>query len=70
MPVRFGQRRETRRAGRRIGGRGRHPRRAAYVPDKAATFREFHRVLKPGGRISLAEPIMQDDAFEACAWAD
>jgi ubiquinone/menaquinone biosynthesis C-methylase UbiE len=39
----------------------------AYVPDKAAAFREFHRVLKPGGRISLAEPIMQDEAFEACA---
>jgi ubiquinone/menaquinone biosynthesis C-methylase UbiE len=39
----------------------------AYVPDKIAAFHEFHRVLKPGGRISLAEPIMQDDAFEACA---
>jgi ubiquinone/menaquinone biosynthesis C-methylase UbiE len=39
----------------------------AYVADKAAALREFHRVLKPGGRISLAEPIMQDDAFEACA---
>jgi arsenite methyltransferase len=28
-----------------------------YVADKAAAFREFHRVLKPGGRISLFEPI-------------
>ncbi len=28
-----------------------------YVGDKAAAFREFHRVLKPGGRISLFEPI-------------
>jgi arsenite methyltransferase len=28
-----------------------------YVKDKAAGFREFHRVLRPGGRISLAEPI-------------
>lgn len=28
-----------------------------YVADKAAAFREFHRVLRPGGRISLFEPI-------------
>jgi arsenite methyltransferase len=41
----------------------------AYVPDKAAAFREFHRVLRPGGRISIFEPIFQDEAFEACGLA-
>jgi arsenite methyltransferase len=39
----------------------------AYVQDKTAALREFHRVLKPGGRISLAEPVMQDDALAARA---
>jgi arsenite methyltransferase len=39
----------------------------AYVANKEVALREFHRILKPGGRISLAEPIMQDDAFAACA---
>lgn len=28
-----------------------------YVADKAAAFHEFFRVLRPGGRISLFEPI-------------
>jgi len=28
-----------------------------YVKDKAAALAEFYRVLKPGGRISLFEPI-------------
>ena len=34
-----------------------------YVADKAAAFAEFRRVLRPGGRVSLFEPInvlMQD----------
>lgn len=39
----------------------------AYVADKATALREFHRVLKPGGRISLAEPVFQDDALAALA---
>lgn len=39
----------------------------AYVSDKRAALREFHRVLKPGGRLSLAEPVFRDDAFLARA---
>jgi ubiquinone/menaquinone biosynthesis C-methylase UbiE len=39
----------------------------AYVADKTAALREFHRVLKPGGRISVAEPVYQDDALAAAA---
>ena len=38
----------------------------AYVPDKVTALQEFKRVLKPGGRISFAEPVFQDEAFEAC----
>ncbi|WP_245639702.1 class I SAM-dependent methyltransferase [Paraburkholderia heleia] len=38
-----------------------------YLPDKPAVFREFLRVLKPGGRISLADPIRRDEAFETCS---
>lgn len=30
-----------------------------YVEDKASAFAAFHRVLRPGGRISLYEPINQ-----------
>ena len=35
----------------------------AYVSDKQAALREFHRILKPGGHISLAEPILRDEAL-------
>ena len=37
----------------------------AYVTDKRAALAEFHRVLKPGGRLSIAEPIFQDEALAA-----
>ena len=39
----------------------------AYVHDKRAALLEAHRVLKPGGRISLAEPLLQDEALSAIA---
>jgi arsenite methyltransferase len=36
-----------------------------YVADKASAFREFYRVLKPRGRISLFEPI---NRYSLDAW--
>lgn len=38
-----------------------------YEPDKAAAFAELHRVLRPGGRVSLFEPI---NRFEAVVEGD
>ncbi len=41
-----------------------------YVSDKARAFAEFFRVLKPGGRVSLFEPINSFGMDEAdCFWA-
>jgi arsenite methyltransferase len=39
----------------------------AYVADRHAAARQFHRVLKPGGRISIAEPIYQQHAVNLAA---
>lgn len=39
----------------------------AYVADKLTALREFARVLRPGGRVALAEPVFQDEAFAARA---
>ena len=39
----------------------------AYVADKAAAARQFYRVLKQGGRISIGEPIYQDAAVKLAA---
>lgn len=41
----------------------------AYVPDKPAALAHFYRALKPGGRISLSEPINQDHALECLGLA-
>ena len=39
----------------------------AYVEDKPSAIRSFIRVLKPGGRLSLGEPIHQDAAVQLTA---
>jgi len=42
----------------------------AYVSDKEAAIRSFHRILKPNGRVSLAEPINRDEAVNVAAFAN
>lgn len=39
----------------------------AYVGDRGAALSECLRVLKPGGRLSIAEPLLQDDAYHVRA---
>jgi ubiquinone/menaquinone biosynthesis C-methylase UbiE len=39
----------------------------AYVANKQAAVTEFFRILKPGGRLSILEPLLQEEAFYARA---
>lgn len=45
------------------------------VPDKKRAFQEIFRVLKPGGRIQIADIVVQSDVQKVCGlipqlWAD
>ncbi len=39
----------------------------AYVADKPRILGEFHRVLRPGAMLSLAEPVFRDEALASCS---
>lgn len=39
----------------------------AYVADKKSALAEFFRILKPDGRLSIVEPLLQEEAFYARA---
>lgn len=41
-----------------------------YLPDKTAALREFFRILRPGGCISLCDPIIQDKVLFLMAVAN
>jgi ubiquinone/menaquinone biosynthesis C-methylase UbiE len=41
-----------------------------YVTDKLAAVRQIHRVLKPGGRVSIGEPIYHHEALQLAAVTD
>jgi ubiquinone/menaquinone biosynthesis C-methylase UbiE len=36
----------------------------AYIPERREAFRQAWRVLEPGGRISLFEPVMADESYQ------
>jgi len=42
----------------------------AHVTDRDAAVRQFHRVLRPGGRISISEPVLRYEALQLAALTD